>query len=180
MPRWLTGAAQVPLILSPMFLPPYGTGLNATGSGLASQAWGTANLALYFPILLPPGVPPLTKLWWQNGGTASGNVDCGMYDAQGNRLVSTGSTAQSGTSTVQAVDITDTVIPSGLLYLALALSSATGTIWGAGAAGAGYGFGVYRQTSAFPLPNPATFATISSAGALLPKFGALVAPRTVI
>jgi hypothetical protein len=53
-----------------------------------------------------------------NGATASGNMDVGIYDYAGTRLVSSGSTAQSGTSAFQDFDITDTLLGPGIFYLA--------------------------------------------------------------
>lgn len=180
MGRWRTVGPATPLILSPWFTwpPDRLTTINTVNT---SAAWGTANLALYFPIEIPETVS-ITKLWWQNGTTATGNVDCGIYDEEQNRLVSTGSTAQTGTSVVQSVDITDVTLVAGLYYFALAASSGSSTFWvvGSSALATSYGWSVYRQTSAFALPNPATFATTKVTASIIPKFGALVGPRVLV
>lgn len=177
MPRWPKYGPIVPPILSPWFAWPFDGELQLSTSANTSTAWSTANAALYFPIWLPePCV--VTVAWWQNGTTATGNIDCGIYTSDGKRILSTGSTAQSGTSAIQSVNITDTQLPEGLIYLALAASSGSATFWETAAGPNGYTSGIKLQLSAFPLPNPATFATIN--GAALPKFGFLVAPRTVL
>jgi hypothetical protein len=53
------------------------------------------------------------------GLTGAGNFDVGIYDRNGNRLVSSGATAK-GASTEHVLDITDTRIGPGLYYLAMA------------------------------------------------------------
>jgi hypothetical protein len=180
MASWPIIGPVVPQVLAPWFAPPFDR-VTASVSANVSTAWGTANLAYFYPVWVPESCV-LTKLWWQNGATANGNVDVGVYTDQGNRLISTGTTLQTGTSVIQSVDITDTPVPAGLLYFAIALSSATGTIWSVAASLSGSLaiMSGYQQATAFPLPNPATFATTVGTNFGLMKFGALVAPRTVL
>lgn len=89
-------------------------------------AWPTNNLALYFPVHLPAAFT-VARFLVANGTNTTGNVDVGLYDFQGNRLLSTGTTARSGASAVQYVGVTDTAFPAGHYYLALVGSSTTGT-----------------------------------------------------
>lgn len=128
----------------------------------ASFTWPTSNLAIFFPfeIYEPITIAKLTVL---NGSAVSGNIDAGIYDAMGNRLVSIGSTAQSGTTAIQTFDVTDTLLVPGLYYLALALDNTTGTVGGYSGLIAGdmQAAGCFQQASAFPLPNPATFAAFA-------------------
>lgn len=58
-----------------------------------------------------------------NGTTAGGNIDIGLYTEAGDRIVSTGSTAQVGNAQTQFIAIPDTVIPRGVLLLAMAADS---------------------------------------------------------
>jgi hypothetical protein len=95
-------------------------------SAPASAAWPTQYLAIYIPVRVKRRVV-VRKLGIANGATASGNLDLGLYDAIGTRLVSAGSTAQSGTTTEQVIDITDTIIGPGLYYLAACMDGTTGT-----------------------------------------------------
>lgn len=141
-----------------------------SGAGPSGAAWGTANLGLYFPVTIQAPVV-FTHACVANGATASGNVDIGLYDDAWNRITSTGSTAQSGTSTVQVIDITDILVTPGRYYIALALSSATGTVQmtSSGNAMLGAGMGWAQETSALPLPATATPARYAQTFA--PWFG---------
>ncbi len=130
-----------------------------TGQGMTGlQAWPTANLAIFVPFLV--FTPFLAKIIGvDNGATVSGNIDVGIYDGQQNRLVSTGSTAHAGTSTVQTFDITDTLLLPGIYYMAQAMDNTTGITHGpASTVPIGGACGVLQMASAFPLPDPATFA----------------------
>lgn len=137
----------------------------------ASAAWGTTNDAMYCPIALH--APFLVrKVWWVNGGTASGNVDVGVYSMGGARILSCGSTAQAGTTAIQsaAPSAGSVLLTPGAYYLAIALSSATGTIIQiANAARYMAANGCAQQATALPLPDPATPATVTRTN--LPVFG---------
>lgn len=143
-----------------------------TSSADTNTAWPTANKALYIPIRITHPCVALRMLVL-NGATASGNMDVGIYDYAGTRLVSSGSTAQSGTSAFQDFDITDTLLGPGIFYLALALDNTTGTI-GMHTVFPRYlrAAGVQEQGTAFALPATATFATASVQ--VLPRMGLTV------
>lgn len=154
---------QSPRIITPFSQESIGTlaaGMADTAN--ASIAWSPANTAVFVPFSL---WKPRTakKMFVYNGATASGNFDIGVYNDSGTRLVSSGSTAQSGTDTVQEVDITDTALPAGqLLWLALAFDNTTATVNGkAHGAAAATVRGLMTMGSAFPLPSSATLATPS-------------------
>ena len=68
-----------------------------------SNNYVTPNLAVFVPFWVPEPVV-ITKMGWGNGTAVAGNIDVGISDESGNRLVSAGSTAQSGTSALQVVD----------------------------------------------------------------------------
>lgn len=125
-----------------------------------STAWPLANLALFVPFEI--------YRWWTlqnflavNGATVSGNVDVGVYDDDGERLVSMGSTAQSGTSAEQLFNLADYPLSPTTpnCYLAMSMDNTTGTVqaWTPTAPFAAC-LGVLEMTSAFPLPPTATFA----------------------
>lgn len=140
------------------------------GLGSSGSTWPTANKAVFVPFRI---AEPLlvTKLFAWNGATASGNLDIGIYDENGVRLVSTGSTPQSGTNALQVIDVTDTWIGPGRFYLALALDGTSGTIVRNNLGSAIYAqmHGLAEMTSAFPLPATATLASTSIT--LLHAFG---------
>lgn len=137
--------------------------IDAIGSG--GSAWPSANRALFFPFRLEEPVI-VAKLWWGNSTPVGGNIDCGIYDGAGTRLVSTGSTAQSGTSALQEVDITDTTLGPGTFYLALAADSTTPQILGyaTGSTLVRLMSGIAMMDSAFPLPATATYASATAYG----------------
>lgn len=87
------------------------------------------ELIKYFPFTLyEPSL--LTKMSWIVGGTAAGNNDMGVYDAETKLLiVSTGLTAQGTISTIQTVDVTDTLLSPGNYYMAIKGTDATGTLY---------------------------------------------------
>lgn len=137
-----------------------------------SRAWPSANLAMYLPFTLEARCL-VRKLFHVNGTTASGNLDVGIYDERGTRIVSAGSTAQSGTSAIQEFDIADTELGPGGFYLAMAMDGTTGTSIAMGVALGALAMraaGVLQQSSAFPLPANATFAQMGQA--FVPYFGA--------
>jgi hypothetical protein len=127
-----------------------------------STAWGTANLALYLPVIL--GTPATVyKMGVTNGTVINGNFDLGIYDERGVKLVSTGSTAQSGASALQTVDVTDTILLPGTYYLALASNSTTATFTCATTVLLRQEATlVQEQLTAFALPSPATLGTKST------------------
>lgn len=137
----------------------------ASNSGTpASAAWPAANLALYLPFVLPEPAT-VTALWLLNGATASGNIDIGVFDAAFAKLVSSGATAQSGTNAMQFFDVTDTLLPRGIVYLGVSLSSGTGTAfrYNTGVPGLHSATGMVQQATAHPLPSTATPATLGQA-----------------
>lgn len=139
------------------------------GQSGASGAWPSANQARFFPVVLETDFV-VTDFWSYNGGTASGNRDIGLYDKQRNLLLSTGSVAQSGTSTIQTHNVTDTEYPAGLYFIALAHSDTTGTYFRLTTSSIGMdSAGVRAQASALPLPSSFTPSAITSS--YWPVFG---------
>lgn len=133
----------------------------------ASTAWPSANRALFVPIRLSAPLI-VTKLAMGAGATAAGNFDVGIYDAQGNKIVSSGATAKVA-SAEQVIDITDTQIGPGLFYLALA---ADGTdnytmVTPAGSSPVPLQkarlYGMVQMDTAYTLPATATFAAATAA-----------------
>lgn len=126
--------------------------------GSTSSAWPTANLALYYPFRLY-SFATAYQLLVLIGATSTGNVDVGIYDAQKNLIVSSGSTACGAINTVQEFDITNTVLAPGDYMLGLAFSTNTATTFVGTAANDELILGgvvVYEEASAMPLPSTAT------------------------
>jgi hypothetical protein len=157
------------ITISPWSAQSLGVPLVALGLGApGSQNFVTANLAVFIPFGVPEPVV-ITKMGWVNGAAVAGNIDCGIYNEAGTRLVSAGSTAQSGTSVLQIVDVGDTTLARGLYYLALAADTggATQRVFAVlPAAVMPQSLGLLQQAAGFPLntnANPATFAKYTSA-----------------
>lgn len=147
-------------------------------SPVSSAPWPTANLAIYVPIrVLRSQV--VKKLWFASFTTGTGNVDIGIYDALGTKLVSSGSTAKVATVLEQVFDVTDTTLMPGLVYMALVCSNNTDTFYGLGPAAPNHAAaGILTQASALPLPATATWAigqTLTFVPMMGMLFGTLVA-----
>lgn len=144
--------------------------LNQALTAAASAAWPSANLAIYVPFVLRRQIT-VTQLFWYNGATASGNVDIGIYSADGARIVSSGSTGQGTINVLQAVDITDTPIGPGLFRMALAVDNGTATMFSVATSLIALlsSCGVTQQATAFALPASSAIATATFD--YLPVFG---------
>lgn len=126
----------------------------------ASAAWAVANGALYIPLELPEDFI-VTRVAVFNGGTAAANFDIAIYNDQLVRLVTAGSTAQVGTSVLQAVDVTDTYLAAGRYTVGITKDDAVGTFLMATVSiELAKLLGVSGQATAFPLPNPAVPASV--------------------
>lgn len=142
-----------------------------------SAVYPSANLAIYIPFRIQSPIN-IAQLFWYNGATATGNVDMGVYSKDGQRILSSGTTAQTGTNALQLVDITDVRIGAGMYWIALACDSGSSTFFSTtlGAVGLHTLAGIKQQASAFVLPTTATFA--DAAQDYFPLFG--FTPRSVI
>lgn len=130
--------------------------------GGANAAYPTANLAIFVPIRITVA-ETLTHFWWENGATLTNNADIGLYTTGGVRLASTGSTARSGTSAIQRVSASLS-IARGTYYLGFALAGTTGTMRRIAPANIGStrALGIMSMATAFPLPDPVTFAAATT------------------
>lgn len=166
-----------PAIISSVSRLSAGIELLALGLQFSSGAWVAANRAIRVPLYLPRPAT-VKKLWWANGSAVSGNVDCGIYRASDKaRITSTGSVAQTGTSALQEVDITDLELPAGVYLMSLVLDNGTGQIMrNAGSLPTFRLAGVTQEASAFPSPATATPAALATA--YFPLFG--VSLRTLV
>lgn len=141
----------------------------------ASVAWPAANRAIFVPVRVPIGVT-VYKLACGSGTGTTGNFDLGIYDAGGNLIVSTGTTAKTSASEDRVIDITDTFLGPGLYYLAMAVDD-TGAYMSAAPSNLGLCklMGVKQMASAFVLPSTVTFATL--ANSYVPAISAYLRPE---
>lgn len=124
--------------------------------------WPAANEAIFVPFILDR--PALVKrMFTANGSTVNGNVDVGIYTWDGARIVSIGSTAHAGTSTLQFFNITDTYLGVGQYYMAAAADGTARIQRYSVTIILCQHFGVLKMASAFALPASVTFATVTTA-----------------
>ena len=134
--------------------------LAGLGATYQSETWPTANKAIYIPFVLPWHYV-VRRVFWINGSSVtSTNMDFGIYNIDGTRLYSTGSTAASGASVAQYVTPTAFLLNPGTYYMALAGSSVTANRGGTGtivttAPRMRLG-GCLEEASALPLPAAMT------------------------
>lgn len=154
---------------------PYDTlalGMGCSGS-LTSATYPSANRAVFYPFRALTSFT-VYGFWMLNGATASGNIDLGIYSLDGTRLTSTGTNAQSGTSTKQEITLGSSVLlGAGMYYMALAMDNATGTVLRRSTSAImNKMHGLKQSATSFVLPATVTFATYSSAS--LPIYGARI------
>lgn len=157
------GSVKTPTIIHTLSsLHSVGWAFDSVGAMVLNQGWPTTNLALYVPFVVYEDAT-LLRLFWLNGDTVSGNVDCGVYDDDLAKVIAAGSTAQSGTSVLQIVNVADTALAAGRYWFGLSVSNTTGRIgrYGPNSVTANIlrGFGLFQEASAFALPATATPAT---------------------
>lgn len=137
----------------------------ATGflGGMAGSAYPIANKALFIPfrVMAPTRI---TKLFVVNSAIVFGNIDLGIYNSDGTRVVSTGSTAHAGVDTMQIITLGIPIrLTPDFYYMAISMNNTTASLYRVAPLVAFLKvIGMAEQTTAFPLPATATFATISS------------------
>jgi hypothetical protein len=135
----------------------------AQASVLFGAAYPTANLGLFAPIIVEQPLP-VTQISHENGRPVSGNVDVGIYDEFGTRLVSIGGVAQAGANSLQVHNVTDTVLAPGVYYKALVLDNVTGQLQRTSTTALMMRMcGMKEMASAYPLPATATLAGLTTA-----------------
>ena len=149
-------------------LPRLGSAVN-----VASLTWPVANSAFYVPVFLPFSYP-VRRVFWVNGSSVTSvSMDFGIYTADGTRLYSTGSTAESAINVPQYTTPTNFLLAPGAYYFALSCTSITANRGGQGSVAATVPrlrlAGLLQQASVATLP--ATMTGASVANACLPLCG---------
>jgi hypothetical protein len=129
MPDFPVSDLPPPPVLTSLNPESMGPAVRALGHalGTATSATVTIDTIFSYPFRMHTRATARQLLVWI-GATSNGDLDVGIYDSQGNRIVSAGSTAMSATvNTVQEFNITDTVLAPGDYFLAVAFSGATAT-----------------------------------------------------
>jgi len=145
---------------------------NVDMSAQASAAYPAANRIIYIPfgLAMPATV---VKLWVYNGAfTGTPDLNMGIYDVAGTRIVQIGTTAMSGTNVLQVFDIADTLIGPGDFYLAIIATVTTAQMFRTAPAQVGFCqvMGMLQEAGiGSTLPTTATFASVGSA--YIPQIG---------
>lgn len=131
--------------------------INVNGLGTTASAWPSANQMRCCSFIVDDTVT-VTQLG-TIVSTQSGNLDLGIYDEAGNKIVSSGSTAV-GVAGPQFVNITDTTLTPGHYNMAMACDNIIANFNRLSLANADVNrlCGVKQMASAFPLPSTLTFA----------------------
>jgi len=140
-----------------------------SGGAASAIAWPTANLAIGYPFQVTE-IVTVYGAWYAAGGTAGGNLDIGIYDLAGNRIVSTGTTARTISAHTEITALTDTVLTPNHYYATMAADTTnlyTGWTWAA--AGNAEAQGFVEAAASFVLPSTITFSR--SAQTFQPHFG---------
>lgn len=166
-PRYLFDGLDLISTLSPCSIGsiPIGGGIITAGT-----AWPSNNLGIFVPFRI---AQPFT--FSKMGivvSSASGNLDLGVYSADGTKIVSSGSTAVG--SNVNTVSVTSTTIGPGLFYMAASFSTTAAQVMcyvfsATAKAGLIRALGVSQMASALALPATATFA--ANTGTIIPIMG---------
>ena len=135
-----------------------------TAVAAAAAVWTTANTALFMPFVLKVD-KTLDKITVWNGGVVAGNIDVGIYKADGTKVVSKGATAVAGVNAPQSFDLTDTLLQAGVPYYAALVCSDASTnqlLTIVTTAALSFVSGFFEQAAVGTLPSPAVFATPST------------------
>lgn len=152
---------------------PMGALVSATAQNLlTSTAWPGAKVVVYIPFVTNR---PFTvrSIAWMNGTTPSGNIEVGVYNSAGTRLVTSTSTAAGTTVTLQSVQPSAVTLPGNAQYYFGVTCSATsytlGMISAAPAAGTCGSLGFMTETtSVFGLTDPWGTVAVLTASETLP------------
>lgn len=137
-----------------------GTTIHDVSTNFLSWAAG-GSAALYIPFFLSKTIQ--VNLMWIKNGTTIGNVDVGIYDSSGTRLVSFGGTPHTGNTAIQTFTLTPTEIGPGQFYMALVFDDSTTTL-------AQYATtnsfaklaGIAKTSTSYPLPAKVTLGSYNS------------------
>jgi hypothetical protein len=139
------------------------------GTPPANGSVEAVNRAVYFPLIVPV-TTIVRRVFWANGTSPSGNGDVGIYADAGGKpgtlLVSAGTTANSGSNSLQFVDVTDTTLSPGRYWLAVAFSN--GQLFRSATSGVTDACVRFQENV---MPLPATATPVESSGTNVYLFG---------
>jgi len=141
----------------------------------ASGTWPVGNAAFYVPMWLPWPYQVKRVFWYNGSSVTTVNVDFGIYNADGTRIYSTGSTARSGVSASQFVSPgTEILLLPGRYYFAHSCDSSTVNRGGVAATSGTVGrlaLGGILQENLGAVTLPATMTPVTVANVYIPLCG---------
>jgi hypothetical protein len=142
----------------------------------STQNWIAANRAYYVRVILPRPVNILS-LFWINGSAVAGNIDIGIYDGDTlKKIVTSGSIARSGTNALQRHTPTNPILLKAGVYFFAHSSDTTTNSRTVSSLFTSVAVAdlvcLFAESSAFPLPDPITPASVPSGTNLYPLIGA--------
>lgn len=153
-------------------VPPFGGGQmpfvqTRSVDGLSAATFPSANAVVFVRVRVSRSLVISTMRTFI--GTASGNIDIGVYQSDGTtltRLSSTGSTPASGTNAIQAIALASPVTPSPGIdyYFAVAADNTTVTLARSAGTTVISAIGAQVMTLAASFPLPSTIALGSASG----------------
>lgn len=148
---------------------------------IGAGAWPTANKAIAMSFRISQSLTVIQLGWWNGSGTMTDSVDIGIFTSEFARLVSGGGTARSGSSSIQFVDVAETVLGPGSYYLAMSNNGTTSNNTeyldaGLSVSWVGAMGGLDSADDLYPLPDPLTNMTTPSVFTRMPPM--FIATRT--
>lgn len=170
---YATAAAPMPNVIVPFGINAEPMATVAAGAATGALTGGTMSTTVVNAIPFVVWEPwTVKRLALVNGATVNGNWDIGIYSFDGaTKVVSTGSTAQSGASAYQGVNVTATILAPGRYWLAYGTDSATQTIfrWVPGSNWTPLtGVKIHTVASGSGCPLPATLTLVTSTSSNMP------------
>jgi len=166
---WTRSGRPVPPTIHPLSPEVYDGQWRQGTNNQGAATFGTANRAIFFPFYLTEAAT-FVRAFVVNGATQSGNIDIGIYDANGIRLVSTGGTALSGATTTQSFTLSSTTLAGMTLYYLAMVVDNPSAIFAAAAFGSTRNLGSLMRTSSYPLPVDASSWVVNTFNTI-PFFG---------
>jgi len=141
----------------------------ATNGATSAAVWPQASAAVYIPFQVI--IPWKVNSFAFRVNTQSGNCDVGIFDEGGTCLVAKGATVV-GAAGLQVVDLSASVsrgtagvqLGVGTYYMAMSVDNITASVFRIANVQVPVlrACGLRQQTSAYPLPATATFATLGN------------------
>jgi hypothetical protein len=172
-------------VLSSLDYVAFGLDDRILSSGAPASATGTTLQVRYVPFRIQSPYL-ITTFWWINGATVTGstNVDAGIYNVDSDfkpltKLTSTGNTVQSGTSSLQQVNLGSSyLLNPGMYYMALVWNQGTTTFYRKASNFNTLKSLGHMQETVGSVPLPATAAPVVLTATYTPIFG--IASTTTI